>query len=83
MKVYAEKEVTEMKKIWSNTLCDICGEVVKIGYGYDVTTGHHDWGNDSVDSVETFDICSDGCLQKKFEEYLAKVSDSKYIGVNR
>ena len=37
---------------------------------YTVTTGHNDWGSDSIDSVQEFDLCSDECLRKKFEEFL-------------
>lgn len=36
---------------------------------YNVVTGHHDWGRDSVDSVETYDVCV-GCAKKMFEEYV-------------
>lgn len=62
--------------------CDRCGRHLwyhtkygrkKPGLGtaeyYNVVTGHHDWGRDSVDSVETYDVCV-GCAKKMFEEYI-------------
>lgn len=47
----------------------------EIGY-YEVTTGHHDWGNDSIDSIKTHDICCD-CINSFVSEYL-KNSDDEY-----
>ena len=54
--------------------CDICGKVIfdsrndteqqkrtgmsRDQYWWGLTTGHSDWGNDSADSIESFDICS-------------------------
>ena len=62
--------------------CDRCGRHLwyhtkdghkKPGLGtaeyYNVVTGHNDWGRDSVDSVETYDVCV-GCAKKMFEEYI-------------
>ena len=36
---------------------------------YSVTTGHRDWGNDSVDSIETIHVCSPECLKSAVEDY--------------
>lgn len=43
--------------------CDICKRLIDpAGYRedssryFEVTTGHHDWGNDSCDSIKHFDI---------------------------
>jgi len=36
---------------------------------YHIVTGHHDWGNDSVDSIEIYDVCV-GCAKKMYEEYI-------------
>lgn len=61
IKVVTTKEITGVK-------CDICGKVIPVGRDvydkckyYDVKTGHHDWGNDSCESIEHHDICP-GCL---------------------
>ena len=61
--------------------CDICGKEIPPTafphrYGeqvydyYEVTTHHHDWGNDSVDSYEHFDACSPDCAYKLWEKYI-------------
>lgn len=72
--------------------CDICGKIIPVPdeYCYDharsryyeVTTGHHDWGNDSIDSIETVDVCPD-CVNKYISDYLANVihSNSAYLKV--
>lgn len=66
--------VTERVCVKETTHCDVCDREINIHKGYwTLTTGHHDWGNDSCESIEHFDICSDACLRKKFDEY---VSDS-------
>lgn len=36
---------------------------------YHVVTGHHDWGNDSIGSIKTYDVCV-RCTKKMFEEYV-------------
>ena len=61
IKYVTTKEVTGIK-------CDICRKVIPVGRDvydkckyYDVKTGHHDWGNDSCESIEHHDICP-GCL---------------------
>lgn len=62
--------------------CDRCGKMlepirsaaVTRSYGkdfpryYEVTTGHNDWGNDSIESFKTEDICED-CLPAYFNEW--------------
>ena len=70
--------------ICNKITCDICGKVIADAnhedYFYEVVTGHHDWGNDSVDSVKQFDICSDECLAKVFKDYIEdNNSVTKYI----
>ena len=71
--VVVDKVLVEKKLI-----CDICGKEITNGSGYwDVTTHHHDWGNDSVESFECFDVCSIDCLKNKFDEY-CKCSNNEY-----
>ena len=52
-----------------------------------VTTGHNDWGNDSGDSIEQYEVCSTICLQKLFDIYKSESSkyqrNSKYIEIER
>ena len=71
--------VTEKVLVKETMYCDICNEVInKQGRHWEVTTGHYDWGNDSVDSIEHFDICSTDCLRKKFDEYVRESGRDDY-----
>lgn len=75
--------------------CDVCGKIIfdsreQLSFFerrpyWDITTGHHDWGNDSVDSIKNKDVCSKKCLQKVFDEYLngcGDRGDSMYLRVS-
>lgn len=52
---------------------------------YRVTTGHHDWGNDSVDSIESKDICP-SCLINEYSDYVNRsssiVNNTEYIRIS-
>ena len=77
MTVWEEKEITIRKKVEKEIKCDICGntivgKTIKPHFYYTVMTGHHEWGNDSVDSIVYKDVCSDSCLQIAFNEYISK-----------
>lgn len=81
-------EVTEKICIGEATYCDICKKEIDTNKGYwELTTGHHDWGNDSEESIEHFDVCSQMCLMSKFAEYLdesdADDDNTKYFEVER
>lgn len=63
--------VTESIVVNETRYCDVCNGVIKDNESYwEVTTHHHDWGNDSCESYEDFDICSEVCLREKFDEYI-------------
>lgn len=50
---------------------------------YQVTTGHNDWGNDSVDSITHMDICP-SCLVNEYSDYVDRSSkgiNSEYINI--
>lgn len=50
-----EEETTDLEYI----RCDGCHEKIKEKERFwRVTTSHHSWGNDSVDSIENYDICN-------------------------
>ena len=71
--------VTERVCVKETMYCDICNSIIDDDNNYwELTTGHHDWGNDSCDSIEHFDICSEACLRKKFDEYIRE--SMKYLG---
>lgn len=84
MRKYEKKEVTVIKETLVKIVCDVCNKEIDANEEYyGIVRGHNDWGNDSVDSVECKDACSDACLQKEFNEYLEYDSDTKFIEVHK
>ena len=75
--------------VGSECHCDVCGSLIFkksetqvlscIDGFWTLTTGHHDWGNDSCDSVMCFDLCSKECIQNKFDEYMDKCLGTYYF----
>ena len=51
----------------------------KSSFRFHVSTGHHDWGNDSYESIEEKDVCSVECLNVLFEDYIKNGSDTQYF----
>lgn len=76
-----EKTVVVDETICEVLVCDVCGkefalvcpkgETHKRFDYFSLTTGHYDWGNDSVDSISHYDLCSEECVKKKLNEYFA------------
>ena len=78
--------------------CDICGKVIcdfddtppnnrfgdAVEY-FTLTTGHYDWGNDSCDSVECKDICSEDCVKTALIRYFkeARGSNTAYFNLSK
>lgn len=88
------KEVAET--IDSVGICDICGKEFnyepgfwgkKVAEYYHIVTGHLDWGNDSCDSIEHKDACSEECLSRFTQEWLKDEdvikSNTAYININK
>lgn len=75
-----EKRMVEVV-VDAHCVCDICNKEIKPGYHQTLTVGHNEWGNDSVDSIERLDICSDKCLQKEFNDYIK--GTGRYEGIPR
>lgn len=89
------KEVTEVKETVTGRVmkCDVCGKIIfdsrndkKGQFWWHLYTGHNDWGNDSCESMESFDVCSTECLHKKLDEYITTSNygdglNSQYINV--
>lgn len=81
-------EVIEKVCVGETMTCDVCKKEILKGSGYwNVTTGHNDWGRDSIDSIEHFDICSEICLMSKFSDYLDESGgddyNTEYIKIER
>lgn len=84
MKIRGESvEVITLKRyITRGIRCDWCEKVIeapsslvdqmddKFKY-YTVTTGHYDWGYESIESVQHFDICPD-CILEFVKNYLLR-----------
>ena len=68
--------------------CDICGKIIPAEAYYtlekskyfEVTTGHHDWGNDSHESIEHKDICPE-CIDAFVSKYLKYADGTDYIEI--
>ena len=80
--------VTERVCVKETMHCDVCNGIIDDKGGYwEVTTGHHDWGNDSMDSIENFDVCSEVCLREIFDKYIrdsaANNWNTKYFDVEK
>ena len=54
--------------------CDVCGKEFK-GKHWELTTGHYDWGNDSCESIEHYDLCSEDCIRNKIKDYFEDCDD--------
>ena len=69
--------------------CDICEHLIppvpdKVSKKYpkyfEVSTHHNDWGNDSGDSFEHFDICPN-CIDKFVSDYLKEADTTQEIDI--
>ena len=68
---YEKKEVKIIEEVQSAIICDGCNKEIDPKQGYfHVCTSHHDWGNDSFDSLEQYDFCSPACLCKFSNHYI-------------
>ena len=91
MRIVEEKEIIrkQIEKVTVGRKCDCCaknilpdpnvsrGTIYKIYNYFHIVTSHSDWGNDSVDSFESYDACSPECAVCIATEYLIKASKSK------
>ena len=55
--------------------CDICEKEIT-GKFWRLTTHHHDWGNDSIDSYMHFDLCSRECINRALDDYISDCEGS-------
>lgn len=59
--------------------CDVCKRLIKPTNRYfDVVTGHHDWGEESGESREYFDICPN-CIAVFVLKYTQECSETGYL----
>lgn len=74
MKIEQQKQV--LKKVVVQTECDHCHKREngdEPGGWHHFSAGHSDWGNDSIESYDTFDACTASCwlalIRKIVEDY--------------
>lgn len=97
IKKITQKVMKEVEETVSEIgICDICGKDFnykpwlykdRIASYYHIRTGHHDWGNDSCESVEYRDACCDECLSRFTQEWLKDedviCSNTAFIEINK
>lgn len=74
-KVITTKTKTVKYKIIKAIKCDVCHKEISEKY-WQLTTHHHDWGNDSIESYKYFDLCSRECINKKLDKYIKDCKNS-------
>ncbi len=72
-------EVISKHRVGRNQFCDGCKKLIgtwRLDNGYlkptgylKVNCGHYDWGNDSCDSFEYMDFCSNECMIEHQKEF--------------
>lgn len=82
MRVTETKEITKVIKeeVTVKRICDNCEKEIVMSYitglgdkyynYFHITTHHHDWGNDSIDSYESYDACCPACALEMAKKYL-------------
>lgn len=59
--IYETKTVTKQVRVgWK---CDSCGMEIPKGQKMSVAWSHGDWGNDSIESYRSADVCSPECYK--------------------
>lgn len=69
------QDVIYKKEVTIGINCDVCKKDITGKY-WILTTHHDDWGNDSIDSFEHYDLCSKECINEKLNEYYDECRDS-------
>lgn len=89
--IYGEEVevIVEKKRKVDGVKCDICGREIKPVERhwrdkkhkyFEVMTGHHDWGNDSYESIEHKHICPE-CIAGFVADYLNGANGTEYIEI--
>lgn len=82
-----EKEIIGYAREITGIECDSCRKIIlpksetcKENKYYKVTTGHNDWGNDSIESIENHDICLT-CLPFFVRNYFDSHHGTAYLNI--
>lgn len=66
------KKVTSKQEVTIGYKCDCCGKEIYETQlpreWHNFNSNHDEWGNDSVDSYEYYDVCSPKCYKDKIIE---------------
>jgi len=78
-----ETVTKEMNKV-THLKCDICGKIFTGPY-WIASVHHNDWGNDSIDSYEGYDLCSENCVGIVFQKYMndCKHSNTQFLSLEQ
>jgi hypothetical protein len=77
------KQKTILQDTFSELACDICGKKSRKQHPkgwYQFSHSHQGWANDSLDSLESFDVCSVGCYIKGLQSSLKELKDYQDSG---
>ncbi len=84
MKFFGDLQIIKREKRKLKYLrCDCCNKkIINSNCYYDVIIGHHDWGNDSIDSIQDKEICEE-CINNFVNTYLSEANGTEYINIQR
>lgn len=76
MKICKQKK--ELVKVKVGMKCDVCGTEshdIENDAWTEISHHHEDWGNDSCDSYEYFDVCSVDCYIEQLKRSVEELRD--------
>jgi hypothetical protein len=79
MKEYEIKEVVKKQEVLKKITCDNCDKDItetEMDYFYEVSTSHHKWGNDSIESFKEYDFCSYNCMLEHLFDYFKNAQET-------
>ena len=74
-KIIEKEKVTVEREIIKGIECDVCKRKI-VGKYWKLSTHHYDWGNDSIESYEDFDLCSPECISVMLNKYYERCKRS-------
>ena len=81
VKKYIDKTVEVYESVLDKVICDTCNKEIESGKYFEVTTGHHRWGNDSMESFKESDYCSKECLDVAYNKYYDEILETDYFNI--
>ena len=86
MRVFVKEEMKMIevhRDILDHLICDKCKKKIEHSVFYwDVVTGHHEWGNDSVDSIKERHICL-YCITPFVTEFISQCKPTAHLEMSR